>query len=335
MTAPPKIRLYQVLVRWFTIVGFVSVSLGLGVYLFINYQAIIAGEAYQMATPQDQQIMLLTQLLTVIIVIFFIMLLIIIPLAKYITGKIVTPLTHLTEKMEAFKADCKSEAMSWAALDTYAYQEIERLSRSFYAMAEKLGFLMENLQIQAHNDALTGIPNRHYFYQQGLQMIELTQRNERTCVLIFLDIDNFKVINDSHGHQAGDAVLIYLAKLLSKTIRFSDIIARIGGDEFTIMLPDTDLKGARIFAERLRQKIEESSLLYEDTELFITASMGVAVYTGINNRNGNRQEVLESLISRADAAMYRAKAKNRNRVEYDYEEDDEKQLIMFPESGEE
>lgn len=307
LAAPPKTRLYQVLVKWFTIVGFVSVSLGLSLYMFFHYQALIA--------------------------IIFTILLFIFPLSGYIAGKVVSPLINLTEKMENIKLDYKPDSMSWILLEKYEYQEIERLSHAFYALAEKLGVLMETLQVQAHHDALTGVPNRHYFYQQGLQIIELTQRNERTCALIFIDIDSFKLINDSHGHKAGDAVLIYLAKLIGKIIRFSDIMARIGGDEFIIMLPETDLKGAKKLAERIRRKVEDASLQYENTELFITVSMGVAVYTGINNKTGNRQEVLESLISRADAAMYRAKAKNRNRVEYDHEDENEKQIIMFPESG--
>lgn len=270
----------------------------------------------------------LSQVLIIFSVIFLIMLLVITPLAKYLAGKIVAPLTNLTQRLELFTLNYKSDVLSWTALDSYLYQEIEMLSQSFYTMGEKLGQLMDNLETQAQHDALTGIPNRHYFFKRSMQIIDLTERNKRMCSLIFIDIDKFKGINDTYRHSAGDAILIHMAKLLEKSIRFSDVVGRFGGDEFTVILPDTDFKGARYFAERIRLKIENTPVLIEGNEIFITASMGVAVYCGENKRI-NRQEVLEDLINRADMAMYRAKRKSRNRVEYDFEFQDERQLKIF------
>jgi diguanylate cyclase (GGDEF)-like protein len=113
------------------------------------------------------------------------------------------------------------------------------------------------------------------------------------------------------------------------------VIGRFGGDEFTIILPDTNIKGAKYFAERIRTQIDETPLQIDEDILHITVSIGVAVYYGTNARI-NRQEVLENLINRADTAMYKAKTKSRNRVEFDYGNEDEKQLKIFLEGdGEE
>lgn len=285
-----------------------------GFIVEVNKEGILGDWLYQMAI--------------IVFVISLIMLLIITPLAKYLTGKIVAPLTNLTQRLELFTLNYKSDVLSWTALESYLYQEIEILSQSFYTMGEKLGQLMDNLETQAQHDALTGIPNRHYFFNRSMQIIDLTERNKRMCSLIFIDIDKFKGINDTYRHSAGDAILIHMAKLLETSIRFSDVVGRFGGDEFTIILPDTDFKGARYFAERIRLKIENTPVIIEGKEIFITASMGVAVYCGENKRV-NRQEILEDLINRADTAMYRAKEKSRNTVEYDFELEDGRQLKLF------
>jgi diguanylate cyclase (GGDEF)-like protein len=277
----------------------------------------------------------INQIIAVIVVIFLIMILVIGPLSRYMAGKIVAPLLSLTERLDFFTVNYKSDVLSWTALETFVYQEVERLSQSFYSMAEKLGQLMENLETQAQHDALTGLANRHYFSKRSLQIVELTQRNNRECSMIFLDIDEFKIVNDTYGHSVGDTVLVHIARLLERSIRFSDVIGRFGGDEFTIILPDTNIKGAKYFAERIRTQIDETPLQIDEDILHITVSIGVAVYYGTNARI-NRQEVLENLINRADTAMYKAKTKSRNRVEYDYGNEDEKQLKIFLEGdGEE
>ena len=257
--------------------------------------------------------------LTIFLGFLGVVVIIIFPLARRLAGKIVLPLTNITEKVRVFTENYKSDILSWSALETPGYQELAVLSDSFYRMGEKISQLMDSLEAQAQYDALTGLANRMHFFQRGQQVIELIQRNERACALIFLDIDRFKRINDTYGHSVGDQVLVSLAKLFKKSVRISDVLGRLGGEEFTIVMPDTDEKGAANLAERLRKRVEETPLRAGDITLHITVSIGIAMYYGSQKRIDGR-EALENLIKKADAAMYKAKEKGRNRVEV-YTED--------------
>lgn len=244
----------------------------------------------------------------------FVLALIILPLARHLSGRIVVPLTKITEKIGVFTENYKSDILSWSALDSPDYQELAVLSDSFYQMGEKISQLMDRLESQAQYDVLTGLANRLHFFERGHQIIELIQRNARTCALLFLDIDNFKKINDTYGHSVGDEALVSLARLFEKSVRISDVVGRLGGEEFTVIMPDTDEEGAKILAERLRHNVETTPVRAGDLSLQITVSIGIAVYFGSKARIDGK-DVLEQLIKRADAAMYKAKQKGRNRVE--------------------
>lgn len=263
-----------------------------------------------------------------LMLILLVMVIVVVPLSWHLAQKTVIPLTRLTERINAFTENYKSDVLSWAALDIPVYKEIAKLSQSFYTMGEKIGQLMENMEIQSEHDALTGLANRHSFAKRGGQLIELMQRTGRVCSLIFLDIDRFKSINDTYGHTAGDSVLIKLGEILEKNVRISDVAGRFGGEEFTILLPDTSQEGARMLAERLRKRIEQTTILTAGGEVFITVSMGIAVYQGGKGRI-NTQEVLERLIYKADKAMYKAKENGRNRIEIYEDEEIAKQLKIF------
>ncbi|MCR4442922.1 MAG: diguanylate cyclase [Peptococcaceae bacterium] len=249
-------------------------------------------------------------------------------LARRMAGKIVAPLAAITRKVGVFSENYKSDVLSWFSLDSLVYEEFALLSEAFSSMGERIQQLMENLESEAQYDPLTRLPNRLYFFKRGEQVLELVQRKERVCSLVFLDIDYFKKVNDTYGHAIGDLVLIHLARILESNVRISDIVARLGGEEFTIILPDTDLTGARMLAERLRKKIYQTPVKLAEESLTITVSMGIAAYFGTKGRiYGN--EVLENLIKKADAAMYLAKQKGRNRVEIFAEEADSRQLRLF------
>lgn len=159
----------------------------------------------------------------------------------------------------------------------------------------------------ASHDMLTGVLNGRAYYQRCDGLISLATREKKPFSVLFVDLDHFKSINDTHGHDAGDTVLKSVAACLTKSVRQSDVIGRIGGEEFSIFLPDTDMVGASRLAETIRQSIE---LLMPNTgkeRLRVTASIGVA------DNKGNQQTMREIQQS-ADAAMYVAKAAGRNRV---------------------
>ena len=133
-------------------------------------------------------------------------------------------------------------------------------------------------------------------------------RNLSPISLIYLDIDFFKAINDTHGHQAGDAVLKQIARIMVRMLRKSDILGRIGGEEFMILLPDTDGMAGRVIAERLRKRVENTPFLIKEEPIDVTVSLGV-YYSPDPEAIG-----VDEFVNRADAALYEAKEGGRNRV---------------------
>ncbi len=165
----------------------------------------------------------------------------------------------------------------------------------------------EKAEHLARLDPLTGINNRRSFDSISESIWSITRRHERRLSVIVLDLDHFKRINDAHGHTCGDEVLRATANVLRDTIRDSDIIARWGGEEFIVLLPETGLAEAVTLAERLREAIANLCIVHQGIRINITASLGVT-----EHRRG--QQTLESLIAEADHLMYQAKDLNRNRV---------------------
>lgn len=161
--------------------------------------------------------------------------------------------------------------------------------------------------IDSIQDDLTSIPNRRYFNERLVDELERVNRYPKEpASLIVLDIDFFKNVNDTHGHQAGDAVLIWFANFLTSKLRKSDIVARYGGEEFSILLINTPKGQAAEVAEELRHEIETQSGL-ANGGIAITASFGVATF-------GEDAITVEGLMAKADKALYSAKAQGRNRV---------------------
>ena len=161
---------------------------------------------------------------------------------------------------------------------------------------------------RARTDQLTGLANRRAFDEAFAKMINETDRFGGSSALVLLDIDLFKLVNDTYGHEAGDKVLIALGAALSEARRTTDFVARLGGEEMALLLPQTDSTGAVEVAERLRQRIAEMRVKTSAGALQITASFGVAIYSA---RSGNSN----GLFERADKALYAAKRGGRNRVE--------------------
>jgi len=169
-------------------------------------------------------------------------------------------------------------------------------------------YLERSLKIMTQQDSLTGIHNRRYLDKRLEEEMTHYKRKNRVFSILMIDIDNFKHVNDTYGHQFGDIILKEIASVSSSIIRGSDILARYGGEEFCIILPDTDKKGAYSFAERLRVLVEEQKQLYEKKEnVTVTISIGIAETTKSIESPGE-------LLSQADTALYTSKANGKNRV---------------------
>lgn len=163
--------------------------------------------------------------------------------------------------------------------------------------------VQEELHLASITDPLTGLYNRRYLYQRLEQEIDLANRYGHPLSIILFDIDHFKRINDSFGHNLGDEVLVWISGILRSSIREVDIAGRHGGEEFLVILPHTDLAGAIEVAERLRSAIE--SVEWSLDGLKVTISGGVAQYEG---------ERLDDLVHRADCKLFEAKQLGRNRI---------------------
>jgi len=166
---------------------------------------------------------------------------------------------------------------------------------------------IETLKTAVRIDGLTQLANRAYFDEKLLEMILLHQRYNEPFSLMMIDVDYFKNINDSHGHQAGDRILKGVAFKIRTSLRESDFLARFGGDEFALLLIKASLKPATVLAEKLCSNLRESRFLLDGTEFKITLSIGVAEV-----RAGDTPE---TLLKRADEALYLVKERGRNGVE--------------------
>jgi len=160
------------------------------------------------------------------------------------------------------------------------------------------------LDLQARTDALTGLLNRRGFETQMAFAVALARRSSRPLSLITVDVDHFKRVNDTYGHEAGDEVLRTLARTLESRLRGSDVVARLGGEEFVALLPDTDLNGAQSIAQALVTAMAEQQDPVVGT---ITVSAGVATMRGAEDNGA-------AMLRRGDAALYEAKGQGRNRV---------------------
>lgn len=163
------------------------------------------------------------------------------------------------------------------------------------------------LREQAERDGLTGLFNHRYFVDAVEREFARARRYRRPLSLLMIDLDGFKTINDTCGHPQGDQVLRQVARLILQSVRFVDVAARYGGDEFSIILPETDLRAAVRLGERIIREIKKNPFLHEKRIFPLSASIGVATHRPAQNAVGN-------LIREADLALYEAKKKGRGRV---------------------
>ena len=157
------------------------------------------------------------------------------------------------------------------------------------------------LEDQAMGDDLTGLPNRRYFYARLQEELALARDYRRHLAVLVLDIDGFKAINDGYGHHAGDVVLTNVGKLLTAGVRTSDVPGRIGGDEFGVIMPDTNKDGACLVAKRLQDSMDGALVFDEDgLQVYLRVSIGWSGYPWAG-------DTVDAIVQRADTLMYAAK----------------------------
>jgi diguanylate cyclase (GGDEF)-like protein len=167
--------------------------------------------------------------------------------------------------------------------------------------------LMENLRESSLRDAMTGLNNRRFLEEYVETLVHSVHRRKSTASILMLDLDYFKMVNDTHGHDAGDAILKELAKVLQQSVRSADLVIRYGGEEFMIILLDTDTDGAEIVAENIRASVEKMKVQIHGTVLQKTISIGIAGFP-------QDSETFWQAVKFADVALYQAKEEGRNRV---------------------
>lgn len=204
---------------------------------------------------------------------------------------VVTNLQADTHKMRSAVVDLQGNL-------AHSRQEIETLKRE-----------LEHARVEALTDPLTGALNRRGFDMQFSRLLAESETSNGEISLIMLDIDHFKKINDTHGHLFGDKVIRGVAEVLKANVKGRDAIARLGGEEFGVLLPETSLSGAQVLADKIRQMVEKGRIRRQDGKDEvggITISLGVAEL--------NRDEDTTAFLNRADMALYFSKENGRNRV---------------------
>ena len=174
------------------------------------------------------------------------------------------------------------------------------------AMTATLSARSQTLEHAALTDGLTGMQNRRYFDDALKEYLEEFRRIEKPVGLMILDLDHFKQVNDTHGHDVGDEVLRAVAACLKDMTRYHDVVARLGGEEFAVVAPNMDSEMMVRFAERIRKAIAGMAVVSGNVRLKVTASVGLAVW--------DRRESADDFFRRADQQLYQAKKSGRNRV---------------------
>jgi len=184
-------------------------------------------------------------------------------------------------------------------------EDLKRTAEELIRSNTELKISEDRLRYLAYHDQLTGLPNRKHFHESIIQSIEWAASNKQLVALLFLDLDGFKEVNDTRGHDMGDLLLKVVAKRLTGCLRGSDTVSRLGGDEFTVILPGIPKpEDAAIVAEKIVRTLAKGFIL-EGHTIYITVSIGISIYP-LDGEN------MDALMKNADSAMYRAKQLGRN-----------------------
>lgn len=232
-----------------------------------------------------------------------------------VQGYVYTILLTARDSTEHVVAGLRAGADDYLTKPVIEAELIARLStgKRIVTLERSLRTANEENHRLSITDPLTGAFNRRHLMEQLPHEIERAERYGRALSVIMCDVDHFKTINDTHGHQVGDEVLRWFREVLQRGVRSSDWLARYGGEEFLIVLPETSVANAVNAANHLRERLATSVFRLGTAELRVTASFGVSGWQGVVPQGAK----LDALISRCDAGVYASKAAGRNRVTVD------------------
>ncbi|MCP4322784.1 MAG: diguanylate cyclase [Alteromonadales bacterium] len=216
--------------------------------------------------------------------------------------------TNQTQRTEETATDEQGVEHHYLSVKVPIIQNEQRALIGFSTDISKIYKMKEQFKRLANTDHLTNLYNRRYFIKQGEREFSRARRYNKPFAIISLDIDHFKEVNNNFGHTAGDNVLKEVSRLLLGSIRKEDVLARIGGEEFTILLPETDLENSQVLAERIRNTIQNEIICYRDLlPISVTISLGLTL---LNEKDNDFDEILV----RVDEALYKAKTGGRNKL---------------------
>lgn len=185
----------------------------------------------------------------------------------------------------------------------------KQLKEEVEERTKELNLAHSKLISMVNKDSMTGLYNRRYFNEISNTLLQISKREDSVISALMVDIDRFKVVNDNFGHLVGDQVLKKVAKIMMDLVRDSDIVVRFGGEEFIVLLPGTDLKGAGLIAQKIRHAVELAEVSVDkETVVKVTVSIGIAACDCYNDID------IDDLVHRVDVAMYDAKRSGRNKV---------------------
>jgi diguanylate cyclase (GGDEF)-like protein len=210
--------------------------------------------------------------------------------------------TKLRQRYQLALQECNAIAQPWPKENILHSHVAARVRLRCVELAEKIA----ELERLAHTDCLTSLMNRRAFTQAAHAELARMRRNAKPACVLLLDIDHFKAFNDCCGHDAGDQVLKKMAAILRETTRAADVVARWGGEEFMILLPETDVAGAEKVAEKCRTAVQNCPLVCRDHTIGVNITVGVSAISAPDG--------IEAAIARADAALYQGKNSGRNQV---------------------
>lgn len=243
-------------------------------------------------------------------------------LALYVSRQVSTPLLRLARAVDDIgqgKLDLRVPEDSrgeLGVLERGVNQMAAALEASHDHLQQRILDATSRLSYQASHDALTGLPNRREFEARLERALDAVRRGQQRHVLCYLDLDQFKVVNDTCGHVAGDELLRQLSTLLASRLRERDTLARLGGDEFGVLLENCDIEAAQVIAEVLRQTVKDFRFVWQERVFGIGVSIGMVE---LHADSGDRSQ----LLAAADSACYAAKERGRNRVHVWHEDDAE------------
>ena len=222
------------------------------------------------------------------------------PESSQLKRQIQVRLDAIRQHLDQYRSSEESRQQQLEARLTQLNNQI----RDMETEGEQLRKRLQEKHKQAVHDPLTGLYNRLAYDERVIQEFARWKRYGQAMVLMVIDVDHFKNVNDKYGHKAGDKALLLIADQLKNNLRESDFLARYGGEEFVVLMPETELKPSMIAAEKLRAAVEKSQFHYQGTQVSITISAGLAQL--------RKDDSTEKFFQRADQAMYRAKSAGRN-----------------------